>query len=130
MSVRQQLLDMILEPKLFEWPAAQIEEMQLEATRELVRERCAQIPVLRRRAEETGIAEIRSFHDLVPLLFSHTSYKSYPASFVERGQWGKMLKWLNTLSTADASDVDVEGVVTVDDWIARLRDAGHCVLAT
>lgn len=121
---------MITQPKLFEWPAADIEALQLEAARELFRERREQIAVLRRRADETGVREINGMADLVPLLFSHTSYKSYPSSFIDRVQWDRMLKWLNTLSTADVSNVNVEGVVSVDDWIQRLWDAGHMVLAT
>ena len=41
--------------------------------------------VLRRRATDSGVGEIRSLADLVPLLFAHTAYKSYPASLVEQG---------------------------------------------
>ena len=66
----------------------------------------------------------------MPLLFAHTVYKSYPPSFVEQGRWDRMLQWLQTLSVADVSGVDVDGVKDVDDWIARLWDAGHMVLAT
>jgi hypothetical protein len=130
MTTRQRLLDMITEPKLFEWDPDEIEAMQLEAARDLVNERISQIAVLRKRAEETGIAEVRSFHDLVPLLFAHTTYKSYPASFIERGQWDRMLKWFQTLSAVDVSNVDLEGVANVDEWVQRLWDAGHKALTT
>jgi hypothetical protein len=86
--------------------------------------------VLARRAEETGIRAIGDFSDLVPLLFSHTVYKSYPATFVEQGRWSKLLQWLKTLSVEDPTRVDVNGVANVDDWIERLREAGHMILAT
>ncbi len=130
MSARQALLDMIDDTELFQRSNDEIDELQLEAAREVFAARREQIPVLRRRAEETGVNAINTLHDLVPLLFSHTSYKSYPVSFVERGQWDKMLKWFETLSTADTSNVNIDGVVTVDDWIQRLWDAGHMALAT
>lgn len=130
MSARETLLDKIDDEALFQWPAEEIEELQLEAARELFSERREQIPVLRRRAEETGVREINTLHDLAPLLFSHTSYKSYPVSFIERGQWDKMLKWFETLSTADTSNVNLEGVASVDDWVQRLWDAGHKTLTT
>ena len=129
--IRQRLLDMILDPALaFDQPASDIEPLQLRAAQELFDERVRQIPLLARRAEEAGIARIDTLQDLVPLLFAHTVYKSYPPSFVEKGQWGRMLQWLQTLSVADVSGVDVDGVKDIDDWIARLWDAGHLVLAT
>jgi hypothetical protein len=130
-TTRQQLLDMILEPdRAYAMPASDVAPLQLRAAQELFEERRGQIPLLNRRAEEAGITRIEKFEDLVPLLFAHTVYKSYPASFVEQGRWDRMLQWLQTLSVADVSNVDVGGVQDVDDWIARLWDAGHKVLAT
>lgn len=129
-TVRRQLLDMILEPDAYNRNPKDIYPMQLEAARGLFAERREQIAVLRRRAEETGVQEIRSFADLVPLLFSHTVYKSYPPSFVEQGRWDRMLQWLKTLSVNDPTGVDVTGVTNVDEWIERLGKAGHRLLAT
>lgn len=130
MSARSELVDAVEQEDVFdrEWP--DIEARQLEAAREMFAMRVEAIPVLRRRAAESGIKEIRSFHDIVPLLFAHTSYKSYPASFVDQGRWGHLLKWMQTLSTQTVTGVDVEGVADVDDWMRRLRAAGHMVLAT
>ena len=70
---------------------AKLRPLQLQAAREVFAERREQIAVLRRRADETGVREIRRFEDIVPLLFSHTVYKSYPANFVEQGRWDRML---------------------------------------
>ena len=130
MSVRSELVDGPVHEDVFDRPWPDIEARQLEAARELFAERREQIPVLRRRAEDCGVTEIRTLDDLVPLLFAHTSYKSYPASFVEQGKWDRLLQWMQTLSTAKVTDVNVEGVRDVDDWMDRLRDAGHMVLAT
>lgn len=130
-SIRPQLLDAILEPdRAFAMPASDVAPLQLRAAQELFEERRGQIPLLNRRAEEAGVTRIEKLDDLVPLLFAHTVYKSYPASFVEQGRWDRMLQWLNTLSVEDVSDVNVEGVNDVDAWIARLWDAGHMILAT
>jgi hypothetical protein len=129
-SVRQHLLDLIEAPSAYDQPRAEIEPLQLEAARTLFTERLEQIPVLKRRAEDAGVKEIRSFDDIIPLLFAHTVYKSYPPSFVEKGQWPRMLQWLNTLSVEDVTKVDVAGVGNVDDWIDRLEAAGHHILAT
>ncbi|MGA8705924.1 MAG: hypothetical protein WB646_02940 [Steroidobacteraceae bacterium] len=129
-SARQQLLDIVVEPDAYNRPPRELQPLQLQAAREVFAERREQIAVLRRRADETGVREIRRFEDIVPLLFSHTVYKSYPASFVEQGRWDRMLTWLKTLSTQDPTTVDVKGVTGVDDWIERLEQAGHLVLAT
>ncbi|MDB5968000.1 MAG: hypothetical protein JWQ90_450 [Hydrocarboniphaga sp.] len=130
-NARRQLLDLILDPdQAYDQPAAEIRALQLEAAQELFAQRREQIPLVAKRAEDAGISAIRSFDDLVPLLFAHTVYKSYPASFFEQGRWDRMLQWLNTLSVADVSGVDVAGVRNVDDWLERLWDAGHAVIAT
>ena len=111
-------------------PQAEVSALQLEAAQELFDQRVHQIPLMARRAEDGGIGRIRRFEDLVPLLFAPTVYKSYPTSFIEKGQWTRMLQWLNTLSVEDTTKVDVSGVQGVDDWIDRLWAAGHRVLAT
>src|SRR6476469_6435994 len=89
-------------------------------------ERREQVPLLRKRADEEGVKEIRSLDELVPILFPHTIYISYPESFVDRGKWTQLNRWLDTLSTR-RSDVDIEGVADVDGWIDRLAGAGHFV---
>lgn len=130
MSTRSELVDGAVHEDVFDRPWPDIEARQLEATRELFVERRDQISVLRRRADDSGVTEIRTLDDLVPLLFAHTAYKSYPPSFVAQGRWDRLLQWMQTLSVAKVTDVDVEGVTDVDDWMERLRAAGHMVLAT
>lgn len=130
-SARRHLLELIETPDdAYDQPAAELRELQLQAAQELFEERRTQIPLVRKLAADAGIDAIRSFDDLVPLLFSHTVYKSYPQSFVDKGRWDRMLEWLGTLSVADLSKVDVSGVTDVDDWLDRLWDAGHAVIAT
>ncbi|MGI5330215.1 hypothetical protein [Actinomadura nitritigenes] len=88
-------------------------------------ERRKQVPVLAQRAEAEGVTAIRSYEDMVPLLFPHTTYKSYPESLVAKGRWAQMNRWLDSLSTYRVEGVDVSGVEDVDGWIARLEAAGH-----
>jgi hypothetical protein len=128
--LRRQLLEMIQRKDRYDLPASYLDPLRLEAARELFAERREQIPLLRRRAEDTGVTEIRSFADLVPLLFSHTVYKSYPQNLVDQGKWQALGRWLRTLSVEDPTKVDVSDVSNVDDWIDRMRSAGHLLLAT
>ena len=128
--IRRQLLDMILRDDRYDLPASYLDPLRLEAARELFAERREQIPVLRRRAEDSGVNDVSTFADLVPLLFSHTVYKSYPQNLVEQGKWAALARWLKTLSVEDPTKVDLKGVTNVDDWIERMRGAGHLLLAT
>lgn len=130
-NIRHRLVDLILDPDNgYHIPPEDLRDEQLAAADELFQERIGQIPLLKRRADDAGIKRIQSFADLVPLLFAHTVYKSYPQHFVDQGRWDAMLKWLQTLSVSDVSNVDIEGVRDVDDWVERLWAAGHAVLTT
>lgn len=130
-SLRQELLDAVLNPAVaYNQDPQELLAKQLKVAQNLFQQRREQIPLVGRRAEEAGIQSINRLEDLVPLLFAHTVYKSYPNAFVEQGRWDRMLQWLNTLSVENTLDVNVDGVKDVDDWIERLWDAGHMVLAT
>jgi hypothetical protein len=104
--------------------------LQIAAANERFQVQRKRIPVLDQRATEAGIDEIRDLDDVVPLLLSHTAYKTYPESFVAKGQWDRMLAWFTTVSSRSAADADVTGVQDVDDWIRRLEGAGHFVFAS
>jgi hypothetical protein len=101
----------------------------IEALDERFQERLDQVPVLRQRADDEGIKRIESLDDLVPLLFPHTVYKSYPAALVDQGRWAQLNRWLDSVS-ATRIDVDVAGVEDLDGWIQRLVDHGIYVSAS
>jgi hypothetical protein len=130
-DMRTQLLDMVVDPDTaYDQPCQELASARLEAADDLFRERREQIPLLAKRAEDAGISKIKDFGDLVPLLFAHTVYKSYPQSFYDKGRWDRMSQWLDTLSVDDVTNVDVAGVTNVDEWLERLWEAGHAVIAT
>ena len=129
-STRQYLLDLAAEPTHFGQSAAELEPLQVKAAQEVFAARIEQIPLLRRRADDTGISAIKSLQDLVPLLFAHTTYKSYPHSFVDQRRWDRLLKWLSTVCAGDVSGVNVDGVEDIDGFINRLWQHGFEVLAT
>lgn len=130
-TIREQLLDMIEEPDVaFNQRSEDLLPMQLAAANEVFTTQRAKIPLLDSRAEEAGISTISNLDELVPLLFPHTAYKSYPQSFFDKGQWSRMQQWLDTLSAVDVMDVDLSAVNNVDQWLETLWEAGHLVLAT
>jgi hypothetical protein len=95
----------------------------LAGLRKRFRQLGSALPALAKLAADQGIHEINAIDDAAPLLFPHTVYKSYPLSFLERGQFDKLTKWLSGLTTVDLKGVDLSGVDSIDEWIARIEKA-------
>jgi hypothetical protein len=130
MTASDQLIAYATKPDPFRSAPDDLAELQIAAIRERFAERRQQIRTLDKRAKDTGITEIRTLDDVVPLLFAHTNYKSYPEAFIDAGQWKHMNAWLRTLCTYPTDDIDVEGLRDVDDWLDRARAAGHHLFAS
>jgi hypothetical protein len=111
-------------------PSGELEPVWIDAADRRFQECRRRIPVLEQLAERAGIDAIRSLEDLIPLLFAHTAYKSYPDAFIRRGRWDRMNSWLDTLSKSSVESVDVSGVGDADAWLERLHEAGHPVFTT
>ncbi|MFH9550256.1 hypothetical protein [Streptomyces sp. NPDC017435] len=124
-SAREQIRSLVPSGSTFDQPADALRELQLEAAREAFAALRERVPLLRTRAEETGVHEVTGLDDLVPLLFSHTSYKSYPVSLITAGRWDRLLRWYTTVSAVEPGDVDVDGVHDIDEWTERVTAAGH-----
>jgi hypothetical protein len=116
-------------PEPFSRPYSEIKALQLQAAREVIASQRTRLYVLNRRIQDTDVDQIETMEDLVPLLFPHTIYKSYPMSFLKKGQWEKLLRFLNTLS-ATPIKADISGVTDIDDFILRLHAAGHIMLTS
>jgi len=79
------------------------------------------LPMLDKLGDSQGVTAIAALDDVLPLLFSHEIYKSYPASLLEKRKFTQMTAWLNKLTTVDLSGVDVSGCKTIDDWMLTLE---------
>jgi hypothetical protein len=112
----------------FAAPSHSFEQEQIAALNERFVADVESIAALRRIADQAGVRKISKVSDVIPLLFSHTSYKNYPTSLVDRGNWLALAKWLDMFSANPAAaQVDFAGVNSIDDWIARLHTGGHFV---
>jgi len=123
-SALEDLLSLRDRPDRFDTPVAELLPLQLEAAQERFETRIDQIPLLKNRADSAGVDKISSTEDLVPLLFAHNTYKSYAEAWLAEGQWDRMARWLQTVSTYDAGAVSFDGVDGLDEWVARLEEAG------
>jgi hypothetical protein len=114
-----------------DWPGrTDLEPLWMQAANERLAQQRERIPVLGRLADEVGIDRIERFEDLIPLLFAHSNYKSYPEGFIAKGRWNLMNKWLDTLSSTRVEGVDVEGVTDQDSWVDRLHAVGQKAYVT
>jgi len=111
----------------FDYSAQDVRELQVQALNERFQERKDTVKLLKLRAGEANISEIRAVEDVVPLLFPHTAYKSYPESFLMEERWDRLTKWLGTVSSHPITPIDLENVEGIDDWISRLEAVQHFI---
>src|SRR5262245_40627425 len=101
-------------------PRAELVDLQREAMILRFTEHREDIEMVRKLADRLGVSTVDKFDDIVPLMFSHTAYKSYPAALVDNNRWDLMTRWLGKLTTYDLSGVDVDGCDSIDGWLERL----------
>src|SRR6516162_11631863 len=85
--------------KMHSIPRTEIEGLQRQAMGIRFREHYQSIEMLRKLADRLGVTELNEFNDVVPLFFSHTAFKSYPAALVDKKRFDLMTKWLDKLTS-------------------------------
>lgn len=100
----------------------ELEELQRQAMRVRFAEHYRSIEILRKLADRLGISALDDFDDIVPLMFSHTAFKSYPAALIDKKRFDLLTRWLDKLTSYDLSGVDTAGCAGIDDWIDRLDE--------
>ena len=129
-SASEKLCSFLEQANPFDHSYTELEPLWIEAFNERLAERREQIPVLAKLCDATGVTEIAELDEIIPLLFAHSNYKSYPTTLVTKGKWAGMNKWLDTVSAERVRDLDVDGVNDQDEWIERLHANGYMVMAT
>ncbi len=126
-AAADRLTGLATSPERFDFSADEIRDVQIKAMNERFQERRGAIKLLAHRANEAGVDAVRSAEDMVPLLFPHTAYKSYPESFLIEEKWDRLLKWLGTIDAHAIPPIETADINGIDDWIARLEQAGHYI---
>lgn len=101
-------------------PRSLLEELQTEALSQRFEDRKERIPMLAKLADKQGITQVGEFNEVLPLLFEHTMYKSYPTLLLEKGQFGKLTTWMNRLTPHDLSELDASGCDSIHSWLDLL----------
>lgn len=123
----EQLIGLVEAEGRYDIPLSELRPIQIAAANERLAQHRDSIRLVQNRVESSGIDTIGEVADLVPLLFAHTAYKSYPESWLSQGKWDRMASWLDTVTATRVRDIDNAGVEGIDDWIQRLADKGHYV---
>lgn len=103
-------------------PRDELEEIQRTAMGLRFQEQRQSIEILRKLAARLDINQLEQFNDVVPLLFAHTAFKSYPAALLEKKRFDLMTKWLDKLTSYDLSELDVSDCKSIDEWIEHLDE--------
>src|SRR5262245_16418144 len=96
-SATQRLMALMDTDDCYDVAPADLLPLQIEAANERLAGQIDKIGLLKNRAESGNVNEIKEPADLVPLLFAHTTYKSYSEGWLTDGQWARMGRWLNTV---------------------------------
>ncbi len=129
--------DFIADPvEYFDWsttrmwsmPRADREAIQLDGLKLRFAQLRDGVGYLKKLADRQGIDEIRGVEDVVPLLFEHTVYKSYPSSLLEKSRFPMINAWLEKLTTVPLKHIDVSQCDSIDSWIATMdRESELCI---
>src|SRR5579875_1914798 len=84
----------------------ELESLQRRAMGIRFQQHYRSIEMLRKLADRLGITTVVEFNDVVPLLFSHTAFKSYPAALIDKKRFDLMTRWLDKLTSYDLSGLD------------------------
>lgn len=105
-------------------PRGDVDALQLAGLQQRFAELRDAIPVLKKLADSEGVEQIDELDDVVPLLFEHTVYKSYPPSLLERQNFAQINRWLGKLVTPELAEllaaVDVSACRGLDDWFTAM----------
>ncbi|MBO3273947.1 phenylacetate--CoA ligase family protein [Pseudomonas schmalbachii] len=108
-------------------PREEIDALQLAALKRRFAQMRHSIPVLKKLADGEGVESIEKFDDLVPLLFEHTVFKSYPPSLLEKNNFTAINKWLSKLVVPEVAEAilatDVSGCQGLDEWFETMDEA-------
>ena len=101
-------------------PRADRDMMQLDGLKLRFSQLREGVGYLKKLADRQGVDAIETIDDVVPLLFEHTVYKSYPSSLLEKSRFPMINSWLGKLTTVPIGEIDVSKCDSIDSWIATM----------
>ncbi len=105
---------------VFSLDPAELDDIHLRLAQQKFTVAKDSIGLVGRLATQNQISSIESFNDLLPVLYNQESFKGYPQSWLETGDFKRMTKWLSKLCAADLSAVDASSCESIEDWMKAL----------
>jgi hypothetical protein len=129
MTGLQQILD---DPRLvlgldneaaYGFAPSEVDEFQFEFLRRHFAEMRPRIAIVDRLATDVALTRLDDIQDIAAICLPHTMYKSYSASYVEKGRFDRMNRWLGSLTAIDLSRIDTSDCQSLDAWLDRVEQA-------
>ena len=79
--------------EMFSLDRGDVEAMQLEVLQRRFGDLRDRIPMLKSLLNKAQVDSIETLDEIVPLLFDHTVYKSYPPSLLAKGRFDALTRW-------------------------------------
>ncbi|WP_147263832.1 hypothetical protein [Prauserella sp. PE36] len=108
-------------------PLAEVEEPQRVALARAFETLRPTVAALDKLAARQGVDRVDAIDDVIPVLFDHRVYKSYPLSLIEKRQFPRLTAWLDRLTRHDLTQASLDGANSVDSWLDRLDEHGMIV---
>ena len=106
--------------RLMTVPRGELDALQRDGVRTRFAQLRPAITMLERLARQRQVAAVDALEDVVPLLFDHAIYKSYPPALLDQHRYADLTAWLNRLTAFELSGVDVSACRSIDDWLLTL----------
>lgn len=100
---------------------AERDELQLAALQYRFSDLRDAVPTLKKIADKQNIHRLDVLEDVLPLLFDHTMFKSYPVSFLDDNRFDLLTRWLGKLTRHDLSGLDASECKGITDWMLLLE---------
>lgn len=97
-----------------------LDALQHEAMKLRFAEHYDSIEMMRNLADKLGISSVEEFNDMVPLLFPHTVFKSYPPALIDRKRFDLLTKWMDKVTSYNLSEIDASQCESLDEWLDLL----------
>jgi hypothetical protein len=107
-----------------------LREIQRRAMALRFKEHYEGIEILRKLADKQGVTELVEFDDVVPLMFAHTAFKSYPASLLTNKRFDMLAKWLDRQTVYDLSRVNLDDCSGLTEFVERIDDQSELNVLT
>jgi hypothetical protein len=112
---------------LYAIPREAREKLQLEAVQINFARLRNKVPALKKLADRQGVERIDRLEDVLAVCFDHRVLKNYPLSIIENRDFPKLTAWLDKLTVHDLTKLDLGGITTIEQWLARLEAFGMLI---